>query len=223
MEKKGEGKKKELPVKEIKYSQTMEEMNQLIPFLREQMSPCPNEDLIFIVIETIDYYNLVRNFKIKSKTGKNDSSLKCFKDKLFSNISSLESFTVTSTLNDFEIDAKSNKGNKFKLPKIYNFNAEEINLDNNDKEIFLFVYDNFDDLFLFISNNKNSNIPIFCLGINMQFFEAKKKIKNSGLLNNQLFNFCFTDISKKGTNLIVNNLPRIIIFGPGGIDRKSVV
>lgn len=223
MEKKGGKKNKEMPVKEVKYSQSMEEMNQLIPFLKQQMSPCPTDDLVFILIETIDYYNLVRNFKLKSKTAKNDEAIKNFNNKLFSNISSLESFQIIPNLNSFEIEIKQNKGNKFRAPRIYNINAEEITLSNSGKEIILFLYKNLDELNAFISNNQNSNIPVFCLGINMNFFETKKKLKNSSLLNNKTFNLCFTDIksSNSATNIKINDLPRIVVIGPDGLIRED--
>ena len=70
MEKKVDAKKSILPIKETKYSQSVEDMNQLVPFLIEQMKPCPSADILFILLETVDYYALVRNFKIKSRTAK---------------------------------------------------------------------------------------------------------------------------------------------------------
>lgn len=222
MEKKGEASNAELPIKEIKYSQSVEEMSHLVLILKEQMKECPNEDILFILIETIDYYALLRHFKIKSKTTKTDTqSINKFKDNLLTNISHLESFTVIPTLNTIEIEAKSQKGNKFNSPKIYDINGEEINLGIPGREVNLFLYDNVADLNSFIIKNNNINTIIFCLSINMNFFETKKWIKNNGLLNNKIFHFCFSEIAPKSantsTNLKISNLPRISVIGTDGI------
>ena len=224
MEKKGETKKSILPIKETKYSQSVEDMNQLIPFLIEQMKPCPSGDILFILLETVDYYALVRNFKIKSKTAKKDAgSLNKFKDNLLTNISPLETFTAVPTINSFEVETKSSKGTKFISPKIYDINGEEVKLVG--REIYLFVYDNLADLQTFINQNKNSNIAISCLSINMNYFETKKWIKNNGLLNDKLFSFLFTEISPKALNTSINikisNLPRIAIIGSDGIIHED--
>ena len=226
MEKKGEASNAELPIKEIKYSQSVEEMSHLVLILKEQMKECPNEDILFILIETIDYYALLRHFKIKSKTTKTDTqSINKFKDNLLTNISHLESFTVIPTLNTIEIEAKSQKGNKFNSPKIYDINGEEINLGIPGRELNLFLYDNVADLNSFIIKNNNINTIIFCLSINMNFFETKKWIKNNGLLNNKIFNFCFTEIAPKAlntaTNLRLSRLPRIAIIGADGLIRED--
>lgn len=48
----------DFPNEETKYQQTVEEMKQLIPFLKEEMKSCPNQDLVFTLIETVDFYSL---------------------------------------------------------------------------------------------------------------------------------------------------------------------
>ena len=220
MEKANENKISEYPIKEMKYSQSVEEMKQLIPFLKDEMKQCPSENLSFNLVETIDYYSLIRNFKIKSSSPKDrNDSINKFNDSFLTNISSMESFTVIPSINYFEIVKPSNKGNMFKPPKIYDINGDEINL--GGKQTIIFLYDNLPDLNYFISRNKNINYTIYCLGVNMNFFSAKKWVKNNGLLNNGVFNFCFTEISAKGvntaTNLRINNLPRVAIIGTDGI------
>ena len=52
----------DFPVAEVKYQQNMEEMKQLIPFIREEMKSCPSENFIFNLIETVDFYSLKRYF-----------------------------------------------------------------------------------------------------------------------------------------------------------------
>jgi hypothetical protein len=214
----------EFPVNEMKYSQSVDEIKQLIPYLKEEMKPCPSEEIYFNLIETIDYYGLKRIFKIKSKNeANNNEALNKFKDNLLTEISYLETFTVIPTVNSFEIEKKTNKGNQFKFPKIYDINGDEISIGNN--EAILFLYDNLGDIASFINRNKNSNLIIFCISINMNFFETKKFLKNNGLLNNKIFKFCFTEISAKAlnsaTNLKVQNLPRIAIIGSNGIIKED--
>lgn len=214
----------EFPVNEMKYSQSVDEIKQLIPYLREEMKPCPSEEIYFNLIETIDYYGLKRIFKIKSKNeANNNEALNKFKDNLLTEISYLETFTVIPTVNSFEIEKKTNKGNQFKFPKIYDINGDEISIGNN--EAIIFLYDNLGDIASFINRNKNTNLIIFCISINMNFFETKKFLKNNGLLNNKNFKFCFTEISAKAlnsaTNLKVQNLPRIAIIGSNGIIKED--
>ena len=85
----------EYPIKEQKYTQQLEEMKLLIDYLKEHMRPCPSDDIIFNLIEVVDYYNLKRNFKLKSKSDKNNSeSINKFKESLLNDISSLETFIV---------------------------------------------------------------------------------------------------------------------------------
>ena len=228
MEKKVEANKNsEFPIDEIKYSQTIEEMKQLAQILKDQMKACPSEDIIFNLIETIDYYSLKRNFKIKSKSANNNSeALNKFRDNLLTDISSLETFTHIPTITSFEIEKKSNKGNKFNPPKIYDINGDETSLNINSRESILFLFDNLTDLASFVGRNKNINITIFCISINMNFFETKKWIKNTGLLNNYSnFNFCFAEIPQKtinsATNLKLINLPRISVIGADGIIHED--
>ena len=40
----------DFPNEEIKYQQSMEEMKQLVPYLKEEMKFCPTENLIFTLI-----------------------------------------------------------------------------------------------------------------------------------------------------------------------------
>ena len=171
----------EFPVNEIKYSQSVDEIKKLIPYLKEEMKPCPSEEMVFNLIETIDYYGLKRIFKIKSKTeANNNEALNKFKDNLLTEISYLKTFAVIPTVNSFEIEKKSNKGNIFKFPKIYEINGDEIALGKSGIETIIFLYDNLGDVFSFTNRNKNSNMMIFCISINMNFFETIKFIKNNG-------------------------------------------
>ena len=224
MEKKGEPKPNpELPIKEMKYSQSVEELGKLIPSLKERMKQCPSEDIIFNLIETIDYYGLIRHFKIKSKSEKNDAnSLETFKENFLTDLSTYDSFIVIPTVNAIQIETKSNKGNKFNPPKLYDINGDEFGPENfNGQQIIVFLYDNINDLTSFIMRNKNNNCIIYCIGINMNFFDTKKTLKNNGLLNNKIFNFCFSEIAPKSantsTNLKISNLPRISVVGTDGI------
>ena len=217
MEKKGE--ESELPIKEMKYSQNVEEMKQIVPIIKDLMVSCPSEEVIFNLLETIDQYSLIRNFKIKTKSEMNNNeALNKFKDNILTDISSLETFTVIPTINSFEIEQQSNKGKKFKSPKIYDINGDEIDITNfGGKEIFLFLYDNIADLISFAMRNNNFNAMIVCLGINLSFFETKKLIKKNGLLYNKIFYYCFSEIPMKAIssaiNLKITNLPRIAIIG----------
>ena len=219
----------ELPVKEMKYSQSVDELVKLIPHLKDEMKQCPSEDIIFNLIELVDYYGLTRNFKIKSKSDKNNNKiLDKFKENLLGNISNYETFIVIPTVNsiEIEIETKSNKGNKFNPPKIYDINGDEIGPQIfNGQQIILFLYDNLTDLFSFIAKNSNINFMIYCVGVNMNFFDTKKALKSSGLLNNKIFNFCFTELSLKSANssfnLKINNLPRISIIGADGIINED--
>ena len=217
----------ELPVKEMKYSQSVDELVKLIPHLKDEMKQCPSEDIIFNLIELVDYYGLTRNFKIKSKSDKNNNKiLDKFKENLLGNISNYETFIVIPTVNSIEIETKSNKGNKFNPPKIYDINGDEIGPQIfNGQQIILFLYDNLTDLSSFIAKNSNINFMIYCLGVNMNFFDTKKALKSSGLLNNKIFNFCFTELSLKSANssfnLKISNLPRISIIGADGIINED--
>ena len=48
-----------------------------------------------------------------------------------------------------------------------------INLEG-EEEKFLFLYENMNDLILFLEKNQNSEKNIICLGLNLDFFEQKK-------------------------------------------------
>lgn len=213
----------EYPSGQITYSQSVEEMKELIQYLRQFMTPCPNEDITFNLVETIDYYNLSRNFKIKSKSPYNSNELNTFKDNLMIEISTLDSFSNIPTINSIEIEAQSNKGSKFKSPKIYDINGDETSLIG--RECIIFIYDNINDLAMFINRNKNLSSIIYCLSINMNFFDTKKWIKSNGLINNSIFYFCFSEIATKAissaTNLKINTLPRVSIIGADGIIRED--
>ena len=222
--------KPELPIKQMEYTQNIEEMKLLIEILEEQMKSCPSDEIIFNLIETIDYYSLKRNFKLKSKSSNNNlDSLNKFRQKILANLSTLETFIVIPTLNQFEIEKKSNKGSKFISPKIYDINGDKINLSNlGNKEIILFLFDNLNDLNAFIGRNKNTNLIVFCLSINMNFFDTKEWLKNNGLLNNNKLHFIFTEIPNKNetssTNLKLKNLPRIAYIENGTIkEDKSII
>ena len=224
MEKKVEPKPNpELPIKEMKYSQSVEELGKLIPSLKERMRSCPSEDIIFNLIEIIDYYGLTRSFKIKSKSEKNDAnSIETFKDSFLTDLSTFDSFIVIPTVNAIQIETKSNKGNKFNPPKLYDINGDEFGPENfNGQQIIVFLYDNINDLTSFIMRNKNNNCIIYCIGINMNFFDTKKTLKNNGFLNNKIFHFCFSEMAPKSgniaTNLKISNLPRISVIGIDGI------
>ena len=52
----------DFPNEETKYQLIVEEMKQLIPFLKEEMKSCPTQDLVFTLIETVDFYTLKRFF-----------------------------------------------------------------------------------------------------------------------------------------------------------------
>ena len=218
-------KSKDFPIQETKYQQIVEEMKQLIPFLIEEMKACPKDDLIFSLIETVDFYNLKRNFKFKSKSNTViDNSLTKFIEQFASNLSIFDSFITLPSPNikSFPIDKISNKGDKFISPNIFDINGDEGLLNGNNQEIFLFLYSNIDELNLFIKNNFNNNLTCFCLGIDVNFFETKKWLKNNGYLNNSNFHFYFTYKEKeKNANIKLNNLPRIVYIDSDNIIKAD--
>ena len=126
MEKKHEkGLHLELPIKDVKYSQNIEEMKIVIDFLMDRMKSCPSDDIVFNLVETVEYYSLKRNFKLKTKSEKNDSdSINKFINNFITDISCLETFIVIPTINQLELETKSSKGNKFKSPKVYDINSK---------------------------------------------------------------------------------------------------
>ena len=118
----------DFPNEEVKYQQSMEEMKQLIPFLKEEMKLSPTENLVFTLIETVDFYSLKRFFKLKSNSvSENESSLAKFKESLLTNISILDSFIVIPRKTSLNFDTVKNKGNTFKSPLVYNISGDEVN------------------------------------------------------------------------------------------------
>ena len=207
----------DFPNQQTKYQQIVEEMKQLVPFLQEEMAKCPSNNLIFTLIETVDFYSLKRNFRFKSKTKLQPSNthlINIFKEKYITYLSTFDSFITIpiKDSNSFQITL-SNKGNKLKSPKVFDINGDERLLTGHEKRIILFLYEHIGELNLFIHKNINININCFCLGINMNFFETKKWIKNKGLLNNKNFSFYFINKSENDTNLKYFNLPRIVEIG----------
>ena len=45
----------DFPNQQTKYQQVVEEMKHLVPVLQEEMAKCPSNNLIFTLIETIDF------------------------------------------------------------------------------------------------------------------------------------------------------------------------
>lgn len=218
----------DFPNEETKYQQTVEEMKQLIPFLKEEMKSCPNQDLVFTLIETVDFYSLKRFFKLKSNsTSSNNKPLSQFKETLLANISNLDSFIVIPKKNSFALDASNNKGNQFKSPKVYNLEGDESVIDFGSGESILFLYDNTSDLNLFLEKNQNMKIGCFCLGVNLNFFEQKKNIKQHGYLNRNNLYFYFTDNdstkSNNSTNLKLNSLPRALYVDSDNVIQQDKV
>lgn len=215
----------DFPNQETKYQQVVEEMKQLIPFLKGEMKNCPIDDLVFNLIETVDFYSLKRNFNFKSKSSANDNIINQFRDKFITSLSTFDSFVVIPLENSSPLENQSNKGNKFKSPKVFDINGDEGYIKGVSNEYFLFLYDNILDLNLFLQKNIKSNLTCFCLGININFFETKKWIKNNGLFNKKNFFFYFiTNISENITNIKFYNLPRIVIINSDNeiIEDKSI-
>ena len=143
MEKKGEAKQKSfLPVKEMKYTQSLDEMKPLISHIKDQMMPCPKDDLIFNLVEKVDYYSLIRNFTLKTKSPQNNNeTLNKFKDNLLTDLASLESFIVIPTINSFEVEGQPSKGNNFKAPKVFDINGDEAALGTaSPNQYYLFFF-----------------------------------------------------------------------------------
>ena len=215
----------DFPNEEIKYQQSMEEMKQLVPYLKEEMKFCPTENLIFTLIETVDFYSLKRFFKLKSNSdSEHESVLAQFKESLLTNISLLDSFIVIPRKDSLNFDTVKNKGNAFKSPLVYNIEGDEVNIDIENEEKILFIYNNISDLNLFLEKNKNSEKKIICLGVNPNFFEQKKILKKNGYLNKNNLKFFFFDNENQNTELIMNNLPRLIKIEANNIisEDKSI-
>ena len=215
----------DFPNEEIKYQQSMEEMKQLVPYLKEEMKFCPTENLIFTLIETVDFYSLKRFFKLKSNSdSEHESVLAQFKESLLTNISLLDSFIVIPRKDSLNFDTVKNKGNIFKSPLVYNIEGDEVNIDIENEEKILFIYNNISDLNLFLEKNKNSEKKIICLGVNPNFFEQKKILKKNGYLNKNNLKFFFFNNESQNTELIMNNLPRLIKIEANNIisEDKSI-
>ena len=215
----------DFPNEEIKYQQSMEEMKQLVPYLKEEMKFCPTENLIFTLIETVDFYSLKRFFKLKSNSdSEHESVLAQYKESLLTNISLLDSFIVIPRKDSLNFDTVKNKGNVFKSPLVYNIEGDEVNIDIENEEKILFIYNNISDLNLFLEKNKNSEKKIICLGVNPNFFEQKKILKKNGYLNKNNLKFFFFNNENQNTELIMNNLPRLIKIEANNIisEDKSI-
>ena len=215
----------DFPNEEIKYQQSMEEMKQLVPYLKEEMKFCPTENLIFTLIETVDFYSLKRFFKLKSNSdSEHESVLAQFKESLLTNISLLDSFIVIPRKDSLNFDTVKNKGNVFKSPLVYNIEGDEVNIDIENEEKILFIYNNITDLNIFLEKNKNSEKKIICLGVNPNFFEQKKILKKNGYLNKNNLQFFFFNNENQNTELIMNNLPRLIKIEANNIisEDKSI-
>ena len=215
----------DFPNEEIKYQQSMEEMKQLVPYLKEEMKFCPTENLIFTLIETVDFYSLKRFFKLKSNSdSEHESVLAQFKESLLTNISLLDSFIVIPRKDSLNFDTVKNKGNIFKSPLVYNIEGDEVNINIENEEKILFIYNNISDLNIFLEKNKNSEKKIICLGVNPNFFEQKKILKKNGYLNKNNLKFFFFDNENQNTELIMNNLPRLIKIEANNIisEDKSI-
>lgn len=215
----------DFPNEEIKYQQSMEEMKQLVPYLKEEMKFCPTENLIFTLIETVDFYSLKRFFKLKSNSdSEHESVLAKFKESLLTNISLLDSFIVIPRKDSLNFDTVKNKGNIFKSPLVYNIEGDEVNINIENEEKILFIYNNISDLNLFLEKNKNSEKKIICLGVNPNFFEQKKILKKNGYLNKNNLKFFFFNNESQNTELIMNNLPRLIKIEANNIisEDKSI-
>ena len=215
----------DFPNEEIKYQQSMEEMKQLVPYLKEEMKFCPTENLIFTLIETVDFYSLKRFFKLKSNSdSEHESVLAQYKESLLTNISLLDSFIVIPRKDSLNFDTVKNKGNVFKSPLVYNIEGDEVNIDIENEEKILFIYNNISDLNIFLEKNKNSEKKIICLGVNPNFFEQKKILKKNGYLNKNNLKFFFFNNENQNTELIMNNLPRLIKIEANNIisEDKSI-
>ena len=158
-------------------------MKILIPTLKDEMKSCLPTDLVFPLIETVAFYTLKRFFKLKSSSSSNNKSLSQFKETLLSNISNFDSFIVIPKRNSFALDASNNKGSQFKFPKVYNMEGDESVIVFGNGESIFFIYDNTSNLNLFLENNQNKKMACFCLRVNQNFFELKKKIKSHRYFN----------------------------------------
>lgn len=226
----------DLPNQQTKYQQVVEELKKLIAIIIDEMKKSPSNDLIFTLFETVDFYSLKRSFKFKlNSPPKDKNSINKFKNSFLTSLSNFDSFIVIPIDNSSTPVSNSNRGQKFNSPKVFDINGDEVFLSNGSTEIILFIYDNIDDLDVFIKKNHNTRLTCFCLGINVYFFEVKKWIKNNNLLtkNNNIL-FYFSDLTTKnsnklnnssllenGSNLKLSNLPRIAWIDSNNIIKEN--
>ena len=92
------------------------------------------------------------------------------------------------------------------------------------EKVFYF-YMNINDLNLFLEKNQNMKIACFCLGVNLNFFEQKKYLKNHGYLNRNNLYFYFTEFEGNkpnfNTSLKLTNLPRALFVDSDNIIRED--
>ena len=209
----------DFPISEIKYQQNIEEMTKLIPFLKEEMKGCPEDSMVFSLIEIVDFFSFKRsfNFKIKSTSFEDIPRLKQFRDAFLQNISLLDSFIVIPEQGELIPQNPNSKGSKFKSPKVYNINGDEGFIGaSGDGNVIIFIYNNEKDLDIFLSKLKNNTFAIYCIGINMDFLEQKRWLKSHGYIEMKNINYYFVDSTEKegnSTNLKFFNLPRVVLLG----------
>ena len=96
-------------------------------------------------------------------------------------------------------------------------------IDLGSGESILFLYDNINDLNLFLEKNQNLKMAFFCLGVNINFFEQKRNLKSHGYLNRNNLYFYFTEFEKNNSNntLKLCNLPRALLVDSDNIIRED--
>lgn len=204
MEKKNETlSNSDYPIKEKKYSQNIEDMKILLDSLKEQMRSCPTHDIIFNLSETVDYYNLQRNFNIKSSSGKNDSKpFTKFRDSFLANIHTLETFISIPLENDIENVKRPNKDNKLNSSNDDDINNIEVKKSPQEKF----------DRFIFLPNEnkkkvvKAMNIYLKNNDLNDVHFYVKSiiSIDKSGIKESVCFPIIYGETTKDKKNMIDN-------------------
>ena len=121
------------------------------------------------------------------------------------------------------MDVSNNKGSQFKSPRVYNSEGDEGIIDFGSGESILFLYDNINDLNLFLEKNQNLKMTCFCLGVNVNFFEQKRNLKCRGYLNRNNLFFYFTEIEKNNSSnaLKLSKLPRALLVDSDNIIRED--
>lgn len=165
------------PIKAEKYQQTMEEMKKLIPFVKEEMKACPNSNIVFSLLEHVNFYSMKRSFELKSNSSYDNSNLalKKFKDSLIANISLLDSFVAVPANSRFKIGTKS-IGNFLDSPLVFDLKGDETRLTAQTDTI-IYIYKSENDLELFMSLLRDVNIDLAFLAVDMNFFKHKKWLK----------------------------------------------